>query len=102
MRFSVVIPTYQRRDVVVRSVAALNRQTFRDFEVVVVVDGSTDGTADALREVEAEFALTILEFPNRGLSQARNAGARAASGEVILFLDDDMEADPALLEEHDA
>jgi peptidoglycan/xylan/chitin deacetylase (PgdA/CDA1 family)/glycosyltransferase involved in cell wall biosynthesis len=101
MRFSVVIPTHQRRDVVVRNVAALARQSLEDFEAIVVVDGSTDGTADALRAMDAGFPLTVLEQPNSGAAAARNAGAVAASGEILLFLDDDMEADPALLAEHD-
>ena len=101
MRFSVVIPTYQRRDTVVRNVQALERQTQRDFEVIVVVDGSTDGTAEALGRLDLSFALTVHEQPNRGQASARNAGAAVAQGELLLFLDDDMEADPALLAEHD-
>ncbi|MEK6276818.1 MAG: polysaccharide deacetylase family protein [Actinomycetota bacterium] len=102
MRFSIVIPTFQRRDLVARIVAALDRQQYRDFEVVVVVDGSTDGTAAALRALDVAFPLQVLEQPNRGNVAARNAGAAAAGGEVLLFLDDDMEADPALLAEHDS
>jgi len=101
MRFSVVIPTHQRRDVVVRNVSALAGQTHGDFEVVAVVDGSTDGTAAALRALETPFPLTVLEQPNSGAATARNAGAAAASGEILLFLDDDMEGDPGLLAEHD-
>ena len=100
-RFSVVIPTYQRRQTVVRSVAALAEQTCADFEVVVAVDGSSDGTADALRGLETSFPLRVLEQPNRGRAAAVNAGAAAAAGELILFLDDDMRADPRLLEEHE-
>jgi GT2 family glycosyltransferase/peptidoglycan/xylan/chitin deacetylase (PgdA/CDA1 family) len=99
--FSVIIPTYERRATVVRSVLALERQRYRDFEVVVVVDGSRDGTAQALRALEVAFALRLLEQPNRGRAAACNAGAAAAAGDVLLFLDDDMEADPALLAEHD-
>jgi peptidoglycan/xylan/chitin deacetylase (PgdA/CDA1 family) len=75
-RFSVVVPTHQRRDRVVHNVEALVRQRFSSFEAIVVVDGGSDGTAAALR-------------------------ARAAGGEILLFLDDDMEADPAMLAEHD-
>jgi GT2 family glycosyltransferase/peptidoglycan/xylan/chitin deacetylase (PgdA/CDA1 family) len=100
-RFSIVIPTYQRRDLVVRTVSALDRQEYRDFEVLVVVDGSTDGTAAALRALDRGFRLRVLEQPNRGSGEARNAGATAAAGELLLFLDDDMESDPALLAEHD-
>ena len=101
MRFSIVIPTHQRRDTVLRTVAALTNQTRDDFEVIVVVDGSTDGTADALRALSVPFALTVLEQGNRGAGAARNAGAGAATGEILVFLDDDMEAHPSLLVEHD-
>ena len=102
MRFSVVIPTYQRRDLVRASVQALSRQAGgHAFEVIVVVDGSTDGTASALRQMETAGPMTVLEQPNRGASMARNAGAAVARGEILLFLDDDMEAAPNLLTELD-
>lgn len=100
-RFSVIVPTYERRDVVLRTVTALDRQTQRDFEAIVVVDGSTDGSAEALRALEVSFSLRVVEQPNGGAALARNAGAAAASGELLLMLDDDMEADPAMLAEHD-
>lgn len=99
--FSIVMPTFQRRDVVVGSVKALARQEpGESFEVIVVVDGSTDGTVEALRELEPGFPLTVLEQPNEGMATALNRGAAAAQGELLLFLDDDMEADPRLLAEH--
>jgi len=97
----VVIPTFQRRETVARSVAALERQSFRDFEVVVSVDGSTDGTAAALRDLATNFPLRVVEQPNQGRAAAVNAGAEASDAEVLLILDDDMSADPELLAEHD-
>lgn len=101
-RFSVVIPTYQRRDVVVSSVRALAAQEDAPpFEVVVVSDGSTDGTAEALRALATPFPLSVVEQPNAGRPAACNRGAGAAAGELLLFLDDDMEADNRLLAEHD-
>jgi GT2 family glycosyltransferase/peptidoglycan/xylan/chitin deacetylase (PgdA/CDA1 family) len=101
MRFSVVIPTYQRRSIVVRTVRAFEAQKGGDFEVVVVVDGSTDGTAQALRDLREPFPLTVIEQPNGGRAAAVNAGAAAATGELLLFLDDDMHVAPDLLSEHE-
>jgi GT2 family glycosyltransferase len=100
-RFSLVIPTHQRRESVLRGVRALERQVERDFEAIVVVDGSTDGTAEALRDLSVSFPIEVLEQENMGAGQARNTGAAVASGELLLTLDDDMEPDPAMLSEHD-
>ena len=99
--FSIVIPTFNRRDTVLESIRALSRQTFADgFEVIVVVDGSVDGSAEALRSIELPFPFKVIEQPNAGASSARNRGAREATGEFLLFLDDDMVADPELLVQH--
>lgn len=100
-RFSIVIPTFERRALVVSSVQALAAQEGEEnFEVIVVVDGSTDGSATAVRRLDPGFPLTVIEQPNLGSATARNRGAAAARGEVVLFLDDDMEAHPRLLAEH--
>jgi GT2 family glycosyltransferase len=101
LMYSIVIPTYQRRDLVVSAVRALSAQDVVAFEVIVVVDGSTDGTADALQSLDVPFQLTIIEQPNSGAAKARNRGAAVARGRVILFLDDDMEAAPGLIRAHD-
>jgi peptidoglycan/xylan/chitin deacetylase (PgdA/CDA1 family)/GT2 family glycosyltransferase len=100
-RFSILIPTYQRRDLLLRAVTALERQINRDFDVVVSVDGSTDGSAAALGGLDTSFRLSVLERENRGRGAALNLAAGAASGELLLFLDDDMEAHEAMLLEHD-
>lgn len=102
-RISVVVPTFQRRDLVVALVEALERQDYaRPFEVIVVVDGSSDGTQEALSALEARrFPLRIVSQSNHGLAHARNCGAGMAAGEILLFLDDDMEPDARLLSEHD-
>jgi glycosyltransferase involved in cell wall biosynthesis len=99
--FSIIIPTYERRDLVASTVRALARQEyFGAFEVIVVVDGSADGSAQALRTLHMPFPLTVLEQTNQGIAAARNRGAAVATGDWLLFLDDDMEADRHLLAEH--
>jgi len=99
--FSIVIPTYQRREVVCEAVRALGQLEYEgEAVVIVVIDGSADGTAAALREIALPFPMTIVEQPNRGAADARNRGAALARSDVILFLDDDMIADAGLLEQH--
>src|SRR5438552_2642197 len=84
---SVVIPTYERRHYVARAVASVLAQTYQDFEVLVVDDGSTDGTAQALEGLDLRLRYHWQE--NRGVSGARNAGSRLARGEIVAFLDSD-------------
>lgn len=102
VRFSVVMPTYNRRDVVLQSIDELR---YLDMpwpcELIVVVDGSTDGTEEALRAISLPFSKRILWQENAGAAAARNRGAASALGEFILFLDDDMAADRRLLVEHE-
>jgi glycosyltransferase involved in cell wall biosynthesis len=100
-RLTVVVPTYQRRSIVLATLEALERQDTEDlFEVVVVVDGSTDGTAQALQGREWAFPIHVLQQSNRGAATARNVGAANGGADIILFLDDDMEATPGLLRIH--
>lgn len=96
------MPTYNRRDVVLKSVEAMRAlRADHVSELIVVVDGSTDGTAEALRALEPlPFPLIVIEQVNRGAAAARNAGAAVATGSRLLFLDDDMIADPDLVEAH--
>ena len=83
---SVVIPTYNRRDLVQRAIQSVFDQTYRDFEIVVVDDGSTDGTGAA---VEGREQIRYLRQANAGPASARNLGIRHARGEFIAFLDSD-------------
>jgi len=99
---SVVVPTFQRRDSLLRTLASLRTQTLPadEYEVIAAVDGSTDGTAEAVRGFAAPYALSLLEGPNRGRARACNAGIRAAAGTLVVLLDDDMEAAPGFLAAH--
>lgn len=86
--FSVIIPTYQRRDAVVAAVLSALEQTVAVIEVIVVIDGSTDGTEIALSAI-ADPRLKIIVQKNRGAAAARNAGIDHARGRYIAFLDCD-------------
>lgn len=88
MLVSVVIPTFNRRVFVREAVASAYAQRGAEFEVVVVDDGSTDGTAAALEE-EFGTDIRILLTANRGVSGVRNLGVAASRGELIAFLDSD-------------
>lgn len=99
---SVVVPTYRRRASVVRALTALARQDMPAdaFEVIVSVDGSEDGTKEAIAALQAPYELRVVEGPHRGRAAACNAALELAAGEVILILDDDMEPAPECLSRH--
>lgn len=96
-RFSIVIPAYNRVDQIGRAIASCLAQTDPDFEIVVVDDGSRDGTADAV-EAMADPRIRCIRQANAGASAARNTGARAARGAWLAFLDSDDEFLPTKLE----
>lgn len=104
MKLSVVMPTYNRSDLLERSLRALLDQTApsQDYEIVVVDDGSTDATADVAAQVQAGAGgrLRCLRQRNQGPAAARNLGAREAKGAIILFTGDDCIADRQLVAEH--
>jgi len=93
---SVIIPTFNRASTIKRAVDSVLFQSFRDFELIVVDDGSTDETQALLSDFSDK--IKILKTDNRGVSAARNLGAQAASGRSIAFLDSDDEWMPAKLE----
>jgi glycosyltransferase involved in cell wall biosynthesis len=96
-RFSVVIPTYNRAHTLGLAVRSVLSQSLGDFEVIVVDDGSTDDTLDAVRSLE-DPRIRLVAQQHRGVSAARNAGVREAAGDYVTFLDSDDEALPRWLE----
>jgi glycosyltransferase involved in cell wall biosynthesis len=105
LKLSIVIPTYNRRDVLLsRALPAIFAQSmpFDEYEVIVIVDGSTDGTSAALRDYRPPGAMQVLEQSHRGPGAARNVGIAAARSPTVLFLDDDIVCGPDLLSQHAA
>ena len=95
--FSVVVPVYNRGELVRRALDSVLSQTFLPREVIVVDDGSTDSTAQKLRS-EYSTSVTVISQEHAGVSRARNKGISACSQEWIAFLDSDDEWCPEKLE----
>jgi len=96
-RVSVIVPTFNRAALLPRALESLLAQTRRADEIIVVDDGSTDGTA-AVLERFGDAIRYIREAENRGISHARNTGMRAATGDYLAFLDSDDAYAPRKLE----
>lgn len=99
-RVSVVIPTYNRRDLLQRAIASVSAQTMSDFEIIVIDDGSTDGTMQLLARlvVEEPRLHWLRNDRSKGPAGARNAGIARAKADVVAFLDSDDRWLPQKLE----
>jgi len=86
-RVSVIIPTYNRAQFLPEAVESVFKQTYRDFEIIIIDDGSTDNTPEIIRQ----FSTTVKSYrqKNEGVSVARNKGVELAAGEYLCFLDSD-------------
>lgn len=103
MDASIIIPTFNRLHFLQKTLQSLTRLTYLTdaYEVIVVDDGSKDGTSDFLEGASFPFHFRFFKHAeNRFASAARNTGIKCAQGEVIIFIDDDMEVVPDFLEEH--
>jgi len=106
MFFSIVIPTYNRLPILQKCLLALeiqtlDRQIVTDYEIVVVDDGSTDGTIEWLNSSTAQLPhLKFYEQAHKGASAARNLGVEQAQGDTIVFIDSDIVVTPTFLQCH--
>lgn len=98
MKVSIIVPVYNVSRYLRRCLDSIGRQTFRDFEVIAVDDGSTDDSGRQLDEYEASFPLRRIHQANQGLSGARNSAMAVAQGEYLLMVDSDDCIHPRLLE----
>ena len=93
-KISVVVCTYNGSRLLRDCLEGIQQLDYPDFEAIVVDDGSTDASAS----IAAEYGVRVIRTENRGLSAARNTGWRAASGEIVAYLDDDARPDPHWLQ----
>jgi len=102
LRVSVVIPTRNRRSKLIACLDALGRQSVlpQEFEVIIVDDGSTDDTRQAIDGYAPAFAVRYFRQESAGPGTARNLGIAQARGELVLFVGDDIIADEHLIEQH--
>ena len=101
-RVSVVIPTFNRIERLKRVLTALERQdhSLDNFEVIVVSDGSSDGTNEYLHSLNKPLHLQAVTQSNQGVAAARNTGLQHTTGALILFIDDDVVPASRLISEH--
>lgn len=103
MKISVLIPTYNRADILSMTLRGLEKQTMnlKDFEVIVVNDGSKDNTKNTIGKFkEGPLNLVGITQENAGQGNARNHGLTVAKGDIVLLMGDDMIPSSTLLEEH--
>lgn len=100
MKFSVIVPLYNKVEYIGRTLASLDAQTYDDYEVIVVDDGSTDGSYGVASNVVANHPQwSVVRQANAGVALARNKGVELSQGEFVCFLDADDWWEPTFLEE---
>jgi glycosyltransferase involved in cell wall biosynthesis len=97
---SVIVPTYDSERYVAEAIGSARCQTLRELEIIVVDDGSTDGSAEVVRRHLVDRRVRYVRQPNQGIAAARNTGLALARGEFVAFLDADDRWLPAKAERH--
>lgn len=93
-RISVIIPAYNEEKYISRCLDSLLEQTYEDFEIIAIDDGSKDKTLEILKSYEKKYKkIKVLSQEHKGPGEARNFGAKKAIGEILIFVDADMEFD---------
>ncbi len=98
MTVSIIIPTFNRGYIIGEAIASALTQTYRDFEIIIVDDGSSDNTRDIVESIGSNQIRYLHHERNRGYSAACNTGISAATGELLAFLDSDDLWKPDYLE----
>lgn len=88
---TVIIPTYNGANRIRKTLKALAHQTYSSFELIIVIDGSSDDTEEVIQDYRTNFrAINVIRQQNSGRAGARNRGSSEASGSLLIFYDDDM------------
>lgn len=96
---SIIIPTYNRQNVIEECIASVNSQSYSNYEIIIIEDGSTDNTLQVCKKLaENNPKIRLFEGEHKGVSAARNKGLDEAKGEFVFFLDSDDVIHPLLLE----
>ena len=96
---SVIIPIYNVRGFIDKGISQILKQTYQEYEIILIDDGSTDGSLEeCIKWEQKEERITVLHQDNNGAGSARNLGVENAMGEYIYFYDIDDEIHPSLLE----
>lgn len=91
--FSIIIPCYNRAGIIERPLKSLSIQTFQDFEIIIIDDGSTDNSKEIIAPYLTNSQVNYYYQDNEGVCSARNFGAKKAKGEYLIFLDSDDEVE---------
>ena len=87
---SIIIPVYNNEKYIRKCLSSVCAQTYKELQIIVINDGSTDGSSDIIKEyAEKDSRIIFIEQENRGVSSARNEGLQAATGEYLTFIDGD-------------
>lgn len=102
IKYSFIVPVYNTEKYLKKCLDSLVNQTYKDFEIIVVNDGSTDKSSNIISKYQKKYKnIIVIDKENEGLSMARNRGVQKSSGKYIIFVDSDDYVSNKLLEEVD-
>lgn len=99
-KVSIIIPTFNKSDYLDLTLASFCNQTYKDFEIIVVDDGSTDSTKEVVNHYKDKIKLMYLFHENQGRAISRNVGILNSGGDYIIFNDDDRLVSPQYIQKH--
>ncbi len=97
---SIIIPTFNRKGILKKTLLAITNQSISDYEIILIDDGSTDGTEEMVKNLKTNHPIRYIDQPNRGRAVARNNGIRHAKGAIIIFIDSDIVVNHTFVEAH--